>query len=210
MSTRNNDFTNRSQKATIIIKAWRVALIIACCVVGFVLFSAAFWSWARRARYDPKHKLHSFQMGWLPVGKYVVSVIAHGSDLYVRSPLHWAPWTVGLVCFCGLLYLVGWWLAGGGPLAKLDDPAPLYVHAKGCGRVLDVLCNLIYLPVLRNFTSWLRTTQLNEVLPLGEEIYFHKAIATLLALAGIGHVYCHYVDFAWHGRRAVAHQALGE
>ena len=193
MSTRNNDFTNRSQKATIVVKAWRVLLIIACCVVGFLLLWGFFWVWARRARYDPEHKLHRMKYG-----ARVVWALDKGAELYTRSPLHWAPWSVGLVCFCGVLYGAGFWLAGGGPLAKLEDPAPLYLHAKACGRVLDVLCNLIFLPVLRNFTSWLRTTPLTQVLPLGEEIYFHKVIACLLALAGLGHVYCHYVDFAWH------------
>jgi len=64
--------------------------------------------------------------------------------------------------------------------------------------VLDVLCNLIFLPVLRNFTSWLRTTPLVQLLPLGEEIYFHKTIAVLIAGFGFGHVYSHYKDFVWH------------
>ena len=228
MSTRNNDFTNRSQKATLIIKPWRVMLIIACCLLGFFLISAAFWYWARKARYDPAHKLHEYKLG-----PHIVKAIDVTGDLYLRSPLVWAPWTIALLLFCGFLYGIGWYLAGGGWGTVLQDPAPWYLHAKGCGRVLDVLCNLIFLPVLRNFMSWLRTTPLvqvpphsnrlflqshhlpplpeppsqperimssewMQVLPLGEEIYFHKAIAVLLAGFGIGHIWCHYLDFNWH------------
>ena len=62
---------------------------------------------------------------------------------------------------CTLFYLIGHYHALGG------DPAPFYPNAKGCGRVLDLTCNLIYLPVLRNFTSWLRTTPLRKVMLLG-------------------------------------------
>jgi predicted ferric reductase len=192
MSTRNNDFTNRSHKASIIIQPWRTALIIACVVVGILILWISLWYWVRKARYDPEHRLHAYRHG-----KHMVRFLDCCGALYLRSPLSWAPWTIALVCLCGVLYLVGWWFAGG-PGAVLQDPAPWYVHAKACGRVLDVLCNLIFFPVLRNFISWLRTTPLAHVLPLGEEIYFHKAIAVLIAISGIGHIACHYADYVWH------------
>ena len=50
MSTRNNDFTNRSQKATIVLKAWKLTLVLgsvgllfALCCVSFLTDSALSW-----------------------------------------------------------------------------------------------------------------------------------------------------------------------
>lgn len=202
MSTRNNDFTNRSQKGTIVIKAWKFGLILG--LVIFALCALVFFGYlnARKAHYDPEHRLHRNKFG-----RWVIKMGKRAEKLYERSPLAKVPYTCGLIVMCAAFYAIGYYHAIGG------DPAPYFVHAKGCGRVLDLLCNLIFVPVLRNLTSWLRTTSLSNVLPLGEELYFHKTIAVIMSLAAAGHILSHYLDYQWHAAygtgTSLAEQAVG-
>ena len=201
MSTRNNAFTNRSQKATIVVKGWRTALIFS--LVAIVLTSCCGCACRTRRKMlaNPQHKLHGKRRGtWL-------LALGRRFDLWYRkSYIRRAPHSSLLLAVCALFYGIGWWHASG-------DPAPFYRHAKACGRVLDLTCNLIFLPVLRNFTSWLRTTPLRKVLPLGDELYFHKLIGVLIAIPCIGHIVFHYADYVWHAQMGsgvtVLEQAFG-
>ena len=91
MSTRNNDFTNRSQKATIVLKAWKLTLVLGsvgllfalCCLRGAVL--------RRRLQSDPSHRLHT---SWR--GRCLLRLGARLDRWYHRSWLHRAPWSVFL------------------------------------------------------------------------------------------------------------------
>ena len=189
MSTRNNDFTNRSQKASITVKAWKWALIIGSIV--FAICAAVVWSCLIRRRLvrNPEHRLRTRCFG-----RSLVCIGRHWDRIYHKTWLYKAPWTVGLVTMCIVLFAIGYWRALG------KDPAPSYAYAKACGQVLDFTCNLIFLPVLRNFMSWLRATPLRQLLPLnsGEEIYFHKVLFVLISLPGIGHVICHFLRYEWY------------
>jgi len=187
MSSRNNAFTNRSQKAKIIVVRWIIWVILGSTFLGLFLIIFILYICQRKAQFDPKHRLHSNRLG-----RFLVVTGKSFSKIYERTWMGQAPWSFSLLVLCALFYIVGMLLAAGG------DPAPLYVHAKGCGRVLDLVCNLVFLPVLRNFMSWLRTTPIANVLPLGEDIYFHKFIFCIIALAGSGHIACHYYDYWWH------------
>jgi predicted ferric reductase len=205
MSTRNNAFTNRSQKATIVLKAWRLILIIFL-VVLLVCF-CCFWQCVlcTKLRKNPKHRLHGTRRGACLL-RWRIKL----DKWYLKSWLHRAPLTLLFVASCLVLFGLGWWHA---VWPKLGDPAPLYPAAKGCGRVLDITCNLIFFPVLRNIVSWLRATPLRRLISFGEEIRAHKIIAAAIAIPAIGHVVCHYIDYAYHERygsgRTVAEQALG-
>ena len=192
MSTRNNDFTNRSQKATIVVKGWKLALIIGLSLAVLVIFIAWAVYMHKRLMRDPEHRWHGSRRG-----QWVMRLGNKLHQLYFRSWLHSAPWTVILFLLCLAFYAIGYWHA---IWPKQLDPAPFYPHAKGCGRVLDVTCNLIFLPVLRNLISWLRTTPLRSVLPLGDQIYFHKLIGLAVAVPALGHILFHYLDYAWHSR----------
>lgn len=58
-----------------------------------------------------------------------------------------------------------------------SHPAPFYPHAKGFGKMLDLDCSFILIPVLRNFLSFLRTTPVNGLLPLDDNLMIHKLTA---------------------------------
>ena len=155
MSTRNNDFTNRSQKATIVVKAWKLYLI-----VGSVVLALALLLPARRDRASasavrpgpPSARVVRWRL-LLHWGRHAstAGITARGSTRRRGRCRHRSSALV--------FYALGYWHA---IWPKRADPAPYYPHAKGCGRVLDLTCNLIFLPVLRNLISWLRTTPLRR------------------------------------------------
>ena len=205
MSSRNNDFTNRSQKATIVLKAWKLALVLGCAALAMALCCLRAACVRRRLVDDPEHRLHSSARG-----RCIIRIGAQMDRWYHKSWFHKAPWSLSAVIMAIGFYWLGYWHA---IWPKQADPAPFYPHAKGCGRVLDITCNLIFLPVLRNLISWLRTTPLRKVLPLGEEIFFHKLLALLIAVPAAGHILFHYLDYEWHARLGtgitVPEQAFG-
>ena len=78
--------------------------------------------------------------------------------------------------------------------------------------MLNLNCALIFIPVCRNFVSWLRTTPLVEVLPIDDHILFHKVVGLGIVCATILHVVCHYLDFFYmleHFSVSVTSQAVG-
>mmetsp|Transcript_23115 Transcript_23115/g.63365 ORF Transcript_23115/g.63365 Transcript_23115/m.63365 type:complete len:1215 (+) Transcript_23115:341-3985(+) len=203
ISTRNNDFSNRSQKATIVVHPWKVALSIGGAAAGLVLIAACVLLMRRHVRKHPDKRVAQLYC----VQQMMRCCGCCGRRLE-RSFIVRYPYTLALVGFCGLLYAVGFWMA-----QSDGDPAPTYTHAKGFGRVLDILCNLIFIPMLRNLTSWLRTTPVGRVLPLDATLYFHKFIGLLIAVATIGHIGMHYTRFNWHASsgsgETVVVQAIG-
>ena len=90
MSTRNNDFTNRSQKGTIIIIAWKLALALGLSFFGLFLLLALIYFFQRRAQFDPEHRLHRNVCG-----RCLVATGQAFTKYYEKSPLAFAPRTVG-------------------------------------------------------------------------------------------------------------------
>lgn len=200
MSTRANNFSNRSQKATIVIHPWKVALSIGGGAAGILLLAACILLTSRHVQRYPDKRVAKNKVVQKMLGCCGFCGQKLESSFIVRF-----PYTLALLGLCGLLYAVGFWMALSDP-----DPAPTYGHAKGFGRMLDVLCNLIFLPVLRNLTSWLRTTPLGRVLPLDATLYFHKVIGILIAVATIGHIAMHYIRFNWHATSGSGETVVGQ
>ena len=71
-----------------------------------------------------------------------------------------------------------------------------YYFAKAGGGILNFNCAVILVPVLRNILSWLRTTPVKELLPLDDNIIFHKIIFVGIIAATTLHVVAHYITFS--------------
>ena len=84
-----------------------------------------------------------------------------------------------------------------GYFINLGNPLPYYVYAKGFGKMLDVNLNIILIPVLRNFMSYLRTTPIVDKLPLDDNILIHKWTAYTIAFSSIGHIGFHFANFSY-------------
>jgi len=190
MSTRNNDFSTQSQKAIIMVSHFTIFLIIfgAIAVAVLIILCLTF------ARYkivtQPDRGIAQSPFGGIILwsSNWVIACVK-------RTWCWHHPFTTLLLITCMGLYGVGY-------MQALDDgeAAPSYRFAKGFGRCLDILCNLIFMPVLRNLASWLRTTPMAQVLPLDDNLYFHKTVGVLIALAACGHIFNHYLKFFWHQR----------
>jgi NADPH oxidase len=200
MSTRANSFSNRSQKAIIVIHPWKVALSIGGGAAGILLVAACVLLTRRHVERYPDKRIAKAR-----VVQKALGCCGFFSQRLENSFLVRYPYTLALLGLCGMLYAVGFWMALGDA-----DAAPTYGHAKAFGRMLDVLCNLIFLPVLRNLTSWLRTTPLGRVLPLDATLYFHKVIGMLIAIGTIGHIAMHYVRFNWHASSGSGETVVGQ
>ena len=76
---------------------------------------------------------------------------------------------------------------------------PLYPiafpFAKAGGALLNFNCATVLIPVCRNMLSWLRTTPVNDILPLDDHIYFHKLCALGILVGAVLHVGCHHWNF---------------
>ena len=188
ISTRNNAFGVQTQKGLLIVQAWKLSFIIGGSIGGFVLIVliVLLLRWWIGANAEAGKAQGPLSQGFL----YGTNACF---DLLENSVLFRHPYTIALLIACCALWAVGYWQA-------LDDgdPAPFYPYAKGHGRCLDILCNLIFLPVLRNLSSWLRTTPMGRVLPVDDNLYFHKLIGLLVAFSFTGHITFHYIDFIWH------------
>lgn len=102
-------------------------------------------------------------------------------------------WFNSLYVLCNVaVWLYGWGISLG------VDPAPYYEYAKGFGKMLDMNLSFILIPVMRNILSFLRTTPLNEVLPFDDNLKIHHWTAYVIALSAVGHITCHYLDFAFY------------
>ncbi|KAI8998229.1 ferric reductase NAD binding domain-containing protein, partial [Gaertneriomyces semiglobifer] len=85
-------------------------------------------------------------------------------------------------------------------------------YAKGFGKMLNVNCSFIILPVLRNILCWLRSTPVADIIPLNDNIKMHKIVFGFTAFGGLAHATLHYLNFAWAHQRfgeSIAKQALG-
>jgi len=81
--------------------------------------------------------------------------------------------------------------------AKYEKPLlPIaYPLAKAGGAILNFNCATILIPVCRNMLSWLRTTPVADLLPLDDNIYFHKLCGLGIVFGMVLHVGCHHWNF---------------
>jgi NADPH oxidase len=70
-----------------------------------------------------------------------------------------------------------------------------YPFAKAGGAMLNFNCATILIPVCRNMLSWLRTTPVNDILPLDDNIYFHKLCGIGIVVGALIHIVCHHWNF---------------
>ena len=70
-----------------------------------------------------------------------------------------------------------------------------FYFAKAGGAMLNFNCAAILLPVARNMLSWLRTTPIGDIIPMDDNILFHKVIALLIAASGMLHIVSHYLNY---------------
>jgi hypothetical protein len=70
-----------------------------------------------------------------------------------------------------------------------------FYFAKAGGGMLNFNCAVIFLPVCRNMLSWLRTTPIAKIIPMDDNILFHKFIGFLIFLTAGLHIVMHYFNF---------------
>jgi NADPH oxidase 2 len=71
-----------------------------------------------------------------------------------------------------------------------------YFFAKAGGGMLNFNCSVILVPVLRNLLSWLRTTPVNQLVPLDDNIIFHKIIFVGICAGATLHIVSHYLTYS--------------
>ncbi|KAF9428635.1 hypothetical protein BGZ94_001658 [Podila epigama] len=67
--------------------------------------------------------------------------------------------------------------------------------ARGGGMCLIWDCSLILLPVCRNILRFLRVSFLNNLIPIDENIWFHRITAYSILFCTVVHSVAHYVNF---------------
>ncbi|KAL6067149.1 Dual oxidase 1 [Balamuthia mandrillaris] len=91
---------------------------------------------------------------------------------------------INILLFCGWFAMFRWsdsfsLLSYGGPVAR------------GFSVVLAFNSTLILLTVSRNVITWLRSTWLADYIPFDNNIDFHRIVAAVIVLAGVGHTGAH-------------------
>eukprot|EP00742_Colponemidia_sp_Colp-10_P005362 GILJ01005730.1.p1 GENE.GILJ01005730.1~~GILJ01005730.1.p1 ORF type:complete len:1207 (-),score=135.75 GILJ01005730.1:170-3724(-) len=212
MSTRNNQYTNRSQKALIVVQP-SVGIIVAFAFIlaislGIVVYSSlAVYtlkrpksSLARNARCAKcllcccpakwKHKKKEKDGAEKNTAEADASVVKA-----VKTGRFVGFWTEGrifmavFILFDIFLYFYGFfsYLSGAEFWA--------FPSAKGAGAVLNFNCALVLVPVMRNLLSWLRTTPVAQYIPLDEPIEFHKIVGISISFFTLLHVVFHAINF---------------
>jgi len=237
VSTRNNAFSNRGQKGTIVIERDTEKILAISGVTLATVGLAAAAAMMTRKNYrrgklgkrpwlekllmikkenaDDRHQgmaINDEPRQWHP------ALLMCGACLkklpFVKSLCEMAADQssrfVGLVVF--LLLQLAFFLFGYIRHVGGGGGAPYFGLAKAGGSMLNFNCALILIPVLRNMLSWLRTTPVGDVVPLDDNIMFHRLVAGAIAFAVVLHVACHYADFVWaHDKfgTSIVNQALG-
>jgi len=70
-----------------------------------------------------------------------------------------------------------------------------FVFARSAALVLHVDAAVILFPVCRNLISYLRQTPINTIIPLDQNIEFHKAIGWSILFFTIVHTVSHWINF---------------
>jgi NADPH oxidase 2 len=219
MSTRNNAFSNRDQKATLIVEDDIVTIGagIGIGVTGVVLLSFGSLFMARYAKRNPKSKLGAMYKvaksnevltddpttASSPAGEESDNEAeTEQKSITDKHPwlakfVEWYAWNQPLLLFWTFFlscnsaaWLYGYFL-------NRINPSPFFGFAKGFGKMLDFNLGFVLLPVLRNFLSYLRTTPAGDKLPLDDNIPMHKWTAYTIAFSAVGHISMHFLNYHW-------------
>lgn len=77
--------------------------------------------------------------------------------------------------------------------------------AKACGNAMKiVIWPVLILPLNYVFTTQLRHTFLNRILPFDNAISFHRMVATIGGIMAVIHTICHTIDYAHAGKQPAA------
>lgn len=221
MSTRNNAYTNRSQKGTITVRVdpkivWGVvggiagvAGVAAALTAAAYVYGAAHEAsmcatcFTLSCRKFPCCCLCYFRTPQRALKEEEEAIAAQEKSSFRRwlaennLKLKWLALYIvlnigiGLYGFCTNYFIQGW-----SNLFRKDNTVPIWFPlAKTGGAILNLNCSLILLPVLRNFISWLRLTPLSSHIPLDSNIGFHKLVAFFIFLGSTIHVVFHYINF---------------
>lgn len=75
--------------------------------------------------------------------------------------------------------------------------ANIYVQiARGCGACLNLNGALILLPMLRHTLTWLKATRLRHVIPLDQNIAFHRLIGLVMFALSMVHTIAHLLNYS--------------
>lgn len=69
--------------------------------------------------------------------------------------------------------------------------------ARGCGACLNFNGALILIPMMRRFSSWVRSTWAARVLPLDESVGFHRVVGHAMFGFGVLHTVAHLSNYAF-------------
>jgi NADPH oxidase len=219
MSTRNNAFSNRDQKATIIVEEDNVTIGagVGIGITGVVLLSLGSLFTLRYAKRNPESKLGAMYKvvksnEVLADDPTAASSPGQESDNeldvdekknlvdkhpWLASFVEWYAWHQPRILFWTFFvscqsaaWLYGYFL-------NRHNPSPFFGFAKGFGKMLDFSMGFILLPILRNFLSYLRTTPAGDKLPLDDNIRMHKWTGYTIVFASLGHISMHFCNYYW-------------
>jgi hypothetical protein len=211
MGTRNNAFTNRGQKTTMTVGLNSVVAVGVTVLSVSVLGLVALGSFI--SCFLPKYAYHNKKSCWSKTrcGKSAIlkyekqildgNAIDHSNE---KKQLKWSKkdewwayegkrvrWVAALISVNILMATYGYF--------KASYEKPLlprsYPLAKAGGAILNFNCATILIPVCRNMLSWLRTTPVSELLPLDDNIYFHKLCGLGIVFGAFLHISCHHWNF---------------
>lgn len=75
--------------------------------------------------------------------------------------------------------------------------ANIYVQiARGCGACLNFNGALILVPMLRHTLTWLRRTSLRHIIPLNQNIAFHRLVALVMFALSVVHTIAHFLNYS--------------
>jgi predicted ferric reductase/Ca2+-binding EF-hand superfamily protein len=88
-------------------------------------------------------------------------------------------------------------LFAGAMIHYANAGANMYVQvARGCGACLNFNGALILLPMLRHTLTWLRRTRMRHVVPLNQNIAFHKLVALVMFGLAVVHTVAHMANYS--------------
>lgn len=212
LSTRNNAFTNREQKSTLIVSedSASVAAAAGISASAIVMLGALGFFGLSYARRNPKSRLAQLYMIAKTDNDGSISDTDSQAGMddepkswadkypWLAPLIEWYAWHQALVLFVVFFTTCQIGAYGYGYFTYVNtNPAPYFAFAKGFGKVIDIDMGLVLIPILRNFMSYLRTTPAAEKLPLDDNINIHKWVAYSIALASVGHISMHFLDYVW-------------
>ena len=223
MSTRNNAFSNREQKGTINVVEDTAVIVVATTisVASLAVLGAGIFA---VKKYGDKHPGSKAALLTTAVtAPFVSRRSRQSSDAPLEEPvkhhfiiakiIKWWTWEGQRVTILLIYFLVNVivWIYGYASNLAPNNP-PYFPFAKGFGKMLDINCAFIILPVLRNTLCWLRSTPLADIVPLDDNIVMHKITFGVISISAIFHAVFHYLDFYWaaaHLGTTVVSQAWG-